>query len=88
MYVPNEFVGSRGTLHLFRYPRRGTIAGKAPFLDIGKVMSNLEYRTLAHYEFNPEIGFRAIARPNVLGRVDIATSNDRNAVFAGLEFPF
>ena len=51
-------------------------------------MSNLEYRPLAHYECNPEIGFRAIARPNVLGRVDIATSSDGNAVFAGLEFPF
>lgn len=68
----------------------GTIAEveTAQLLDIGKVMSNLGYRTFAHYEFNPGIGFQAIARPNVVGRVDIATSKDANAVFAGRDFPF
>jgi outer membrane protein assembly factor BamA len=77
-------------IQLFHLRLFGTVAEieTAPFLDIGKVLSNFRYRTLAQYEFNPGIGFRAIARPNVVGRVDVATSKDGNAVFAGLDFPF
>jgi len=77
-------------IQLFHLRLFGTVAEveTAPFLDIGKVMSNLGYRLLSNYEFNPGIGFRAIARPNVVGRVDVATSKDGHAVFAGLDFPF
>ena len=77
-------------IQLFHLRLFGTIAEieTAPFLDVGKVMSDLGNRILTHYEFNPGIGFRAIARPNVVGRVDVATSKDGNAVFAGLDFPF
>ncbi len=77
-------------IQLFHLRFFGTVAEveTAPFLDIGKVMSNIGYRWLSNYEINPGIGFRAIARPNVVGRVDVATSKDGNAVFAGLDFPF
>jgi outer membrane protein assembly factor BamA len=77
-------------VQLFHLRMVGTIAEieTAPFLDIGKVTGDLGNRILTHYEFNPGIGFRAIARPNVVGRVDVATSKDGNAVFAGLDFPF
>ena len=77
-------------VQLFHLRLVGTIAEieTAPFLDIGKVTNDLGNRILTHYEFNPGIGFRAIARPNVVGRVDVATSKDGNAVFAGLDFPF
>jgi outer membrane protein assembly factor BamA len=77
-------------VQLFHLRLFGTIAEieTAPFLDIGKVTNDLGNRILTHYEFNPGIGFRAIARPNVVGRVDVATSKDGNAVFAGLDFPF
>lgn len=77
-------------IQLFHLRLFGTIAEieTAPFLDAGKVTSDLGYQMLSHYEFNPGIGFRAIARPNVVGRVDVATSKDGNAVFAGLDFPF
>jgi outer membrane protein assembly factor BamA len=77
-------------IQLFHLRVFGTIAEveTAPFLDIGKVTSSLGERPFANYEINPGIGFRAIARPNVVGRVDIATSKDGNAVFAGLDFPF
>jgi len=77
-------------IQLFHLRLFGTIAEieTAPFLDVGKVTSDLGNRILTHYEFNPGIGFRAIARPNVVGRVDVATSKDGNAVFAGLDFPF
>ncbi len=77
-------------IQLFHLRLFGTIAEieTAPFLDIGKVMSTFGYGLLSNYEFNPGIGFRAIARPNVVGRVDVATSKDGHAVFAGLDFPF
>jgi outer membrane protein assembly factor BamA len=77
-------------IQLFHLRVFGTIAEieTAPFLDMGKVTNNLGERLLAHYEFSPGIGFRAIARPNVVGRVDFATSKDGSAVFAGLDFPF
>jgi outer membrane protein assembly factor BamA len=77
-------------IQLFHLRVFGTIAEveTAPFLDVGKVTSSLGERLFAHYEFSPGIGFRAIARPNVVGRLDIATSKDGSAVFAGLDFPF
>jgi outer membrane protein assembly factor BamA len=77
-------------IQLFHLRLFGTVAEieTAPFLDIGKVLSTFQYRALSQYEMNPGIGFRAIARPNVVGRVDVATSKDGNAVFAGLDFPF
>jgi outer membrane protein assembly factor BamA len=77
-------------IQLFHLRLFGTIAEieTAPFLDIGKVMSTFGYRLLSRYEINPGIGFRAIARPNVVGRVDVATSRDGHAIFAGLDFPF
>jgi hypothetical protein len=60
----------------------------APFLDVGKVTNTFRYRALSQYQANPGIGFRAIARPNVVGRVDLATGNEGQVVFAGLDFPF
>jgi len=77
-------------IQLFHLRILGTVAEveTAPFLDVGKVTRTFRYRAFAQYEANPGIGFRAIARPNVVGRVDFAKSNDGNAVFAGLDFPF
>jgi outer membrane protein assembly factor BamA len=77
-------------IQLFHLRVFGTITEieTAPFLDVGKVANTFAYRALAQYEFNPGIGFRAIARPNVVGRVDIATSSDGKVLFAGLDFPF
>ena len=60
----------------------------APFLDVGKVTGTFRYRAFSRYEANPGIGFRAIARPHVVGRVDVATGSEGPVVFAGLDFPF
>jgi len=77
-------------IQLFHLRIVGTVAEieTAPFLDIGKVTNTFRYRAFSQYEANPGIGFRAIARPNVVGRVDFATGNEGQAVFAGLDFPF
>jgi outer membrane protein assembly factor BamA len=77
-------------IQLFHLKIFGTVAEveTAPFLDVGKVTNTFRYRAFSEYEANPGIGFRAIARPNVVGRVDFATGNEGKTVFAGLDFPF
>lgn len=77
-------------IQLFHLRILGTVTEVevAPFLDLGKVTNTFRYRAFAEYEVNPGIGFRAIARPNVVGRVDLATGNEGRAIFAGLDFPF
>ncbi|MRR54748.1 MAG: hypothetical protein EG822_09595 [Deltaproteobacteria bacterium] len=60
----------------------------APFIDLGAVMESLDTIATRNFEFNPGIGFRAVVRPNIVGRVDIGFGNDGPAVFVGLGYPF
>lgn len=60
----------------------------APFLDMGAVMESLDKATLRNFEFNPGIGFRAIVRPNIVGRVDLGIGRDGPSIFVGLGYPF
>jgi hypothetical protein len=60
----------------------------APFIDLGAVMESLDKATGSNFEFNPGIGFRAIVRPNIVGRVDIGIGKDGPALFVGLGYPF
>jgi hypothetical protein len=59
-----------------------------PFIDLGAVMESLDKATGSNFEFNPGIGFRAIVRPNIVGRVDIGIGKDGPALFVGLGYPF
>jgi outer membrane protein assembly factor BamA len=60
----------------------------APFIDFGSVMKSLDQADTKSFEFNPGIGFRAIVRPNIVGRVDIGFGKDGPAVFVGLGYPY
>ncbi len=60
----------------------------APFLDIGRVMSGLSTRHLQKLQVNPGIGLRILARPNVVGRLDVAYGRDGANLFVGLDYPF
>ena len=60
----------------------------APFIDFGAVMESLDKAETRNFEFNPGIGFRAVVRPNIVGRVDIGFGNEGPAVFVGLGYPF
>jgi len=60
----------------------------APFMDVGAVMQSLDKATFKNFEFNPGIGFRAIVRPNIVGRVDMGIGRDGPAIFVGLGYPF
>ena len=60
----------------------------APFVDMGRVFNTFETKVLTNYRITPGIGFRAMVRPNVVGRVDYGYSKEGGAVFAGLDYPF
>ena len=60
----------------------------APFVDLGAVMDSLDKARASNFEFNPGLGFRAIVRPNIIGRVDLGIGRDGPAIFVGLGYPF
>jgi hypothetical protein len=60
----------------------------APFLDLGAVARNLLDVTTKNFVVNPGVGFRAVVRPNVVGRVDVGFGNEGPAIFATLGYPF
>ncbi|MBW4055716.1 MAG: hypothetical protein HIU83_09980, partial [Proteobacteria bacterium] len=75
---------------LFRWEVFGVTADWeiAPFLDMGAVMESLDKVKGSDFELNPGVGFRAIVRPNIIGRVDVGLGKDGPAVFVGLGYPF
>lgn len=77
-------------IRLFRWEVFGVTADweVAPFIDLGGVMESLNRLNANNIEFNPGIGFRAIVRPNIVGRVDLGVGKDGPAVFVGLGYPF
>ncbi|HET6421073.1 MAG TPA: BamA/TamA family outer membrane protein [Geobacteraceae bacterium] len=60
----------------------------APFLDLGSVMKNILEASPYAFQFNPGIGFRAVVRPNIVGRVDIGLGKEGPSLFVGLGYPF
>jgi outer membrane protein assembly factor BamA len=60
----------------------------APFIDLGAVMESIDKARSRNFEFNPGIGFRAVVRPNIVGRVDLGIGRDGPALFVGLGYPF
>jgi hypothetical protein len=60
----------------------------APFLDVGKVFSNFAQDFWQDYQVNPGFGFRALVRPDVVGRFDFAFGQEGLTTFVGLGFPF
>lgn len=60
----------------------------APFVDLGRVFSRtstLPFEQL-HHVFG--VGFRGIARPFVVGKVDVGYGSEGLAIFTGLNYPF
>jgi hemolysin activation/secretion protein len=60
----------------------------SPFLGIGRVMSGFSTRDLKDLQVNPGVSLRILARPNVVGRLDIAYGRDGANLFVGLDYPF
>ncbi len=96
-YGDNRFVDSSSIvlnieerIRLFRYPvfNVNTDWEIAPFLDVGAVAENLLTASPRNFVANPGLGFRAVVRPNVVGRVDVGFGKEGPAVFATLGYPF
>jgi outer membrane protein assembly factor BamA len=59
----------------------------APFVDVGNVFHNSSFPVHALHKVGG-VGFRGIARPSVVGYVDIGYGSDGAAVFTGINYPF
>ena len=77
-------------LHVLRMRLAGVIADfeVAPFLDTGQVFNSFKNLSFKDYRFTPGIGFRALVRPNVVGRIDLGFGKEGKVVFVGLDFPY
>jgi len=60
----------------------------APFADVGRVWSQAGTWPLAHLHSVGGLGFRGIARPFVVGYVDVGYGSEGVAVFTGINYPF
>jgi hypothetical protein len=60
----------------------------APFVDVGRVFArtNTDPFEQLHHVFG--VGFRGIAKPYVVGKVDVGYGSEGVAVFTGLNYPF
>ncbi|MDD2582408.1 MAG: BamA/TamA family outer membrane protein [Desulfuromonadaceae bacterium] len=91
-FIDNSFMlfNLEERIRLFRWEVFGVTADweVAPFIDLGAVMESLNKARASSFEFNPGIGFRAIVRPNIIGRVDMGVGKDGPAIFVGLGYPF
>lgn len=60
----------------------------APFIDLGRVFSRTSTVPLAQLHHVVGVGFRGIARPFVVGKVDVGYGSEGLAIFTGLYYPF
>jgi outer membrane protein assembly factor BamA len=59
-----------------------------PFLDLGRVFGKTDTVPFVNLHKVGGIGFRGIARPFVVGYVDIGYGSEGTAVFTGIAYPF
>jgi hemolysin activation/secretion protein len=60
----------------------------APFIDMGEVTSHTGTDPLSGLHKVIGLGVRGIARPSVVGYVDIGYGSEGMAVFTGINYPF
>lgn len=60
----------------------------APFVEAGRVFHDSDTFPISHVHAVGGVGFRGIARPFVVGYVDIGYGSEGSAVFTGINYPF
>jgi outer membrane protein assembly factor BamA len=60
----------------------------APFVDLGQVWGRTSTFPIQQLHKVGGVGFRGIARPSVVGYVDVGYGDEGAAVFTGLNYPF
>jgi hypothetical protein len=90
-YDRDAFSASAEVRHVFwGFDAQGTHVDLevAPFVDVGHVWGHTSVFPSDSLHKVGGIGFRAIARPSVVGYVDIGYGSEGSAVFTGLNYPF
>jgi outer membrane protein assembly factor BamA len=60
----------------------------APFVDVGRVFDTFSAQSFTSLQVNPGVGFRLLALPNVVGRMDVSYGRNGGNAFVGLDYPF
>jgi hypothetical protein len=60
----------------------------SPFVDVGRVFANSDTFPVSSLHTVGGIGFRGLARPFVVGYVDIGYGSEGSAIFTGINYPF
>ena len=60
----------------------------APFIDAGKVFNRPQSSPVTHPNIAGGLGLRMIARPYIVGYVDVGFGKDGVTVFSGIDYPF
>ncbi len=60
----------------------------APFVDVGQVFSRTSTFPIQRLHKVGGVGFRGLARPSVVGYVDVGYGSEGAAVFTGINYPF
>ena len=60
----------------------------AAFLDVGRVFDTFSAKSFTSLQVNPGVGFRLLALPNIVGRMDVSYGRSGENVFVGLDYPF
>lgn len=60
----------------------------APFAEVGRVFHNMGDNPFSALHTAVGMGFRAYARPSVVGYVDVGYGSEGTAVFSGVSYPF
>lgn len=59
----------------------------APFVDIGRVINQLEDLS-DRVEVTPGVGLRGLVAPSVVGHIEVGVSREGPAIYVGLDYPF
>ncbi len=90
-YDRNSFAASaelRRTVFSFDAVSTRVDVEMAPFVDLGRVFSRTSTLPFEQLHHVVGVGFRGIARPFVVGKVDVGYGNEGIAIFTGLNYPF
>ena len=90
-YDRNAFSGSAEVRHVFwSFDAVATHVDLeiAPFVDVGQVFGRTSTFPIQQLHKVGGVGFRGVARPSVVGYVDVGYGDEGAAVFTGLNYPF
>jgi outer membrane protein assembly factor BamA len=90
-YDRNSFASSmevRHTMFSFNASATHVDVELTPFIDVGRVFERSSTFPLSHLHEVAGIGFRGVARPFVVGYVDLGYGGEGLAAFTGINYPF